>query len=186
MVAAPQKTETLANLNPDASAPVPPTGDGISYQPYVYSSLIDSNTDIKINALYDPRLLYDYGGSVFDHTQAKLVQCHFTDCTGALIPPLDEYDNLRTGTVVLIRVSLKIYCIETLPKLESCIKFTLTESESFYLRINLSTFGAIKNIDVDGPDKISETHDSDVEAFENLVVAIMLNSQTLQRRRGTD
>ncbi|KAI0273296.1 hypothetical protein BGY98DRAFT_998292 [Russula aff. rugulosa BPL654] len=137
MVAAPQKTETLANLNPDASAPVPPTGDGISYQPYVYSSLIDSNTDIKINALYDPRLLYDYGGSVFDHTQAKLVQC-------ALIPPLDEYDNLRTGTVVLIRVSLKIYCIETLPKLESCIKFTLTESESFYLRIDLSTFGRLR------------------------------------------
>jgi hypothetical protein len=112
MVPAPQKTETLAQVIPEPSAPIPPSGDGISPPRSVYSSLIHSTADIKQNALYDPRLLSDYGGTVFDHTHAKLVQRHITDCTGALIPPWAEYDNLRTGTVVLIRVSLKIYCIQ--------------------------------------------------------------------------
>jgi hypothetical protein len=67
-------------------------------------------------AVYDPRLLSDYSGTVFDHSRVKLVQRNITDCTGTLIAPWAEYDNLRTGTVVLIRVSLKIYNIQNASK----------------------------------------------------------------------
>ena len=75
--------------------------------------IVKREIEIKLNALYDRRLLNDYGGTLFDQHQAKLVQRNITDATGALIPPWEEYDNLRTGSVVLARVSLKLYCIQT-------------------------------------------------------------------------
>jgi len=61
-----------------------------------------------MNALYDPRVLYDYGGPIFDHKNVKLVQRHITDTSGTLIPPWLEYEKLRTGTVVLIRLSKSV------------------------------------------------------------------------------
>ncbi|KAF8336663.1 hypothetical protein F5887DRAFT_571615 [Amanita rubescens] len=39
---------------------------------------------IKSNALYDPRFLSDYGGALFNHTLAKLVQRHIVDEEGKL------------------------------------------------------------------------------------------------------
>lgn len=84
-----------------------------SFAYYTHSLTISAQTDVKMNALYDPRVLYDYGGPVFDHNNAKLVQRHITDTSGTLIPPWLEYEKLRTGTVVLIRVSLKVYPIQT-------------------------------------------------------------------------
>ncbi|KAI0267926.1 hypothetical protein BGY98DRAFT_938417 [Russula aff. rugulosa BPL654] len=91
-----QRSETPINVHNDTSTPIIPQRD-----------------EIKLNALYDRCLLYDYGGTLFDQHHAKLVQRNITDATGALIPPWEEYDNLHTGSIVLARVSLKLYCIQT-------------------------------------------------------------------------
>ncbi len=55
-------------------------------------------------------ILYDYGGPIFVHKHAKLTQRHITDTSGSLVPPWKEYEKLRTGTVVLIKVALRVYC----------------------------------------------------------------------------
>ncbi|KAF8344843.1 hypothetical protein F5887DRAFT_917856 [Amanita rubescens] len=68
-------------------------------------------SEVKIGALYDPRLLDDYGGPLFNHHQAKLVQRHIVDEDGNLTAPWLEYDKLRTGTVVLMRISLRTYSV---------------------------------------------------------------------------
>ena len=68
-------------------------------------------SDIKPGAYYDPRLLADYGGPLFNHNQAKLVQRNIIDEDGNLTAPWLEYDKLCTGTVVLMRISLHTYSI---------------------------------------------------------------------------
>ncbi|KAF8323557.1 hypothetical protein F5887DRAFT_1086793 [Amanita rubescens] len=72
---------------------------------------IPSRKDIKVGAFYDPRLLSDFGGPLFKLKQAKLKQRHFVDINDELIAPWEEYDKLRTGTVVLMRVTLHTYTI---------------------------------------------------------------------------
>ncbi|KAF8319551.1 hypothetical protein F5887DRAFT_928294, partial [Amanita rubescens] len=64
-----------------------------------------SVSEIKLGAHYDPRLLSDYGGALFNHSLAKLVQRNTVDEDGILTPPWLEYDKLRNGTVVLTRIS---------------------------------------------------------------------------------
>jgi hypothetical protein len=49
------------------------------------------------------------GDLFFVHKQAKLKQRNITDTSGTLVTPWLEYDNLRTGTVVLMSISLRIY-----------------------------------------------------------------------------
>ena len=66
-------------------------------------------TEVKLGALYNPRTLYDYGGPLFVHHFAKLKQRNIVDISGSLVPPWLEYDKLRTGTVVLMRVTLHTY-----------------------------------------------------------------------------
>ena len=67
--------------------------------------------EITLGALYDPRLLYDYGGPLFAHKLAKLKQRNIVAKDGLLVPPWSEYEHLRTGTVVLMRVNLHTYNI---------------------------------------------------------------------------
>src|SRR6266550_5872756 len=95
----------------DAPAPVVPEKKGMRLPRYMNSLLDDDNTDIKLKALYDPHLLKDYGGPIFVHKRAKLVQRDIKNSTGNLIPPYEEYESLRTGTVVLMKVTLKVYCV---------------------------------------------------------------------------
>lgn len=68
-------------------------------------------TDIKVGAFYDPRLLSDFGGPLFKLKLAKLKQRSLVDINDKLIAPWEEYDKLRTGTVVLMRVTLHTYTI---------------------------------------------------------------------------
>jgi hypothetical protein len=199
MVAAPEKTHTVPKVFPDESPPVPPCGDGISHPPYISSSLAHQTADVKLNALYDPRLLSDYGGTVFHHFRAKLVQRNITDCRGTLIAPWAEYDNLRTGTVVLVRVSLKIYNIQNASK-------TRKVSSQYFIHFSISAHSvrqlyqlyadrisialpsdeavdvrAIKNVDVDGHDKSGDTYDSDddiLKSFNIVVETTNANSST--------
>ncbi|KAF8328309.1 hypothetical protein F5887DRAFT_1288229 [Amanita rubescens] len=75
-------------------------------------AVIDSTQDVAArHDTYDPRFLSDYGGALFNHTLAKLVQRYIVDEEGKLTPPWLEYDKLRTGTVVLMRISLCTYSI---------------------------------------------------------------------------
>jgi len=100
----PQSTDSTANEVSDATVPeVEPLAAGMTLTfPHLFTLFIC--IDIELGALYDPRLPYDYGGSIFYCNHAKLVRCSTTDTAGSLIPPWSEYDNLRTGTVVFIRV----------------------------------------------------------------------------------
>ena len=67
-------------------------------------------SEIKLGALYDPRLLPDYGGPLYNHMSAKLVQQNIVDlATGSFVAPWDEYNKLRTGTVVIMKVSFHTY-----------------------------------------------------------------------------
>ncbi|KAJ6584272.1 hypothetical protein B0H10DRAFT_1832881, partial [Mycena sp. CBHHK59/15] len=73
------------------------------------------DSEIKIGAFYDPHLLSDYGGPFFAHVQNKLLQLDVRDAlkSNKLIPPWDFYDRLKPGTLVLARVSLHIFNMES-------------------------------------------------------------------------
>ncbi|KAL6307303.1 hypothetical protein BKA93DRAFT_747708 [Sparassis latifolia] len=62
--------------------------------------------DIRIGANYDPHLLPDYGGDLFDHQKARLHQHDFRGVDGMLILPWDWFTTLWHGTLVLLNVSL--------------------------------------------------------------------------------
>ena len=64
---------------------------------------------MSVGAFYDPRLLYDYGGPLYRHKHAKLVQRDVQDMDSALIAPWDAYSALLPGTLVLMKV--KFYCL---------------------------------------------------------------------------
>ena len=66
---------------------------------------------MQLGAYYDPRLLHDHRGTIFNHTAMKLLQCDITDIDGSLVPLWEEYDKLRTGTVVLMKVTLHIFTV---------------------------------------------------------------------------
>ena len=76
--------------------------------------------DVQLGAYYEPRLLHDYGGTIFNHSAAKLLQRNITDTNGSLIPPWDEYDKLRTGTVVLMKVTFTVPVGNTRRKVRLC------------------------------------------------------------------
>ncbi|KAJ7840655.1 hypothetical protein B0H13DRAFT_1910629 [Mycena leptocephala] len=86
----------------DTAAPVEPqvTSDTARYPP---------DTDIKLGAYYDPRVLEDYGGPYFQHTNAKLVQLDIRDAENKLIPPWKQYSALRPGSFVLVLATIHIF-----------------------------------------------------------------------------
>jgi hypothetical protein len=49
---------------------------------------------IYVGAYYDPHLLPDYGGNLFWHHEAKLIQHDVQDTDLHLIPPWEYYDKL--------------------------------------------------------------------------------------------
>ena len=86
----------------------------LSVRPSLPASLHQGLTfpEIAIGAFYDPRLLPDYGGTLFRLVHAKLVQRNVVDDTEALIPPWEAYDKLRPGTLVLMKVQLLTFNFE--------------------------------------------------------------------------
>ncbi|KAJ7079222.1 hypothetical protein C8R43DRAFT_1143298 [Mycena crocata] len=64
---------------------------------------------IKLGAHYDPALLPDFGGELFNLHKAKLVQQDIRNVDNSLVAPWDTYSVLRTGTLILALVTLHCY-----------------------------------------------------------------------------
>lgn len=64
---------------------------------------------ITTNNFYEPAVLPDYGGELFQHVNAKLRQLDIRNVENNLIPPQDWYSELRRGTLVMIRATLHTF-----------------------------------------------------------------------------
>ncbi|TEB28226.1 hypothetical protein FA13DRAFT_1774984 [Coprinellus micaceus] len=64
---------------------------------------------VQLGAFYDPHLLPDFGGPMFELEKAKLVQHNIVDAQGDLVAPWQIYDKLRPGTLVLINAKLFVW-----------------------------------------------------------------------------
>lgn len=70
---------------------------------------VPTGDEIYVGAHYDPRVLYDFRGAGFKLMHNKLVQHDVRDVDDNLIPPWKAYEELRTGTVVLIEASIHCF-----------------------------------------------------------------------------
>ena len=68
-----------------------------------------SGSEIFLGASYEPNLLYDCRGPYFHFVRNKLRQLDIRDKASQLIPPWKCYDELRPGTLILIKASLHIF-----------------------------------------------------------------------------
>jgi hypothetical protein len=68
-----------------------------------------TGSEIHLGAFYEPATLYDCRGSYFQFGGNKLRQLDIRDEASQLIPPWKCYDELRPGTLVLVKASLHIY-----------------------------------------------------------------------------
>ncbi|EDQ98913.1 uncharacterized protein LACBIDRAFT_318519 [Laccaria bicolor S238N-H82] len=72
----------------------------------------DSNSGkkgIKVGDTYEPTVLNDYGGPLFQHVHSKLVQHDISTLDKRIIPPWAEYDALSEGTLVIITISVHTF-----------------------------------------------------------------------------
>lgn len=65
-----------------------------------------SNIKLEIGTLYEPNLLPDYRGDLFQHKNAKLVQQDIKDINDDLVAPWHMQDKLRPGTIVVMDTTL--------------------------------------------------------------------------------
>ncbi|KAJ7825155.1 hypothetical protein B0H13DRAFT_2375083 [Mycena leptocephala] len=91
----------------DTAAPAerPAASDTVQYP----SGEIISDIISLLGAIYDPRVLEDYGGPYFQHINAKLVQLDIRDADNKLIPPWKQYSALRPGSFVLVLATIHIF-----------------------------------------------------------------------------
>ena len=68
--------------------------------------------DVVLSAFYDPWVLPDFGGPLFQLVHAKLIQRNLTDIFDQLILPWETYDKLWPGTLVLMKVQLLTFDIK--------------------------------------------------------------------------
>ena len=68
-----------------------------------------SGSEIFLRASYEPSLVYDCHGAYFHFVRNKLRQLDIWDKASQLIPPWKCYDELRPGTLILIKASLHIF-----------------------------------------------------------------------------
>ncbi|KAG1752318.1 uncharacterized protein EDB91DRAFT_1195154 [Suillus paluster] len=61
---------------------------------------------ITTNTFYEPTILPDYGGDLFQHVNAKLRQLDIRNVNNDLIAPQEWYSSLKCGTLVMIRATL--------------------------------------------------------------------------------
>ncbi|KAG1734242.1 uncharacterized protein EDB91DRAFT_1225736 [Suillus paluster] len=64
---------------------------------------------ITTNTFYEPTVLPDYGGDLFQHVNAKLHQLDIRNVENVLIPPQEWYTSLKRGTLVMIRATLHAF-----------------------------------------------------------------------------
>jgi len=61
---------------------------------------------LEFGGLYDPKLLADYHGDLFQHKFAKVVQQDIMDTEDQLVAPWLMHDKLRPGTIVVVDTTL--------------------------------------------------------------------------------
>ncbi|KAG1846002.1 hypothetical protein C8R48DRAFT_678015 [Suillus tomentosus] len=64
------------------------------------------------NDLYDPQILSDYKGQLYQHNESKLRQLDIRDVDNALIHPTKWYSKLRRGALVLVNGTLHTFTME--------------------------------------------------------------------------
>ena len=64
------------------------------------------NITIELGALYDPILLPDHQGDLFQQKFAKVVQQDIKDTKDDLVPPWQMHEKLRPGTIVVVDTTL--------------------------------------------------------------------------------
>ena len=57
-------------------------------------------------------MLSDHTGPLFQHVKAKLVQRDLRDLNNKLIPPWEQCDKLRPGTLVLVKAGLVCWAMK--------------------------------------------------------------------------
>ncbi|KAJ3910962.1 hypothetical protein F5877DRAFT_73535, partial [Lentinula edodes] len=70
------------------------------------------DSEISVGALYDPRLMLDYGGQVFSLDRAKLVQPNWCKMDDTLIVPWKNYLHLREGTLIVANVCIRMHVLQ--------------------------------------------------------------------------
>ncbi|EPQ50245.1 hypothetical protein GLOTRDRAFT_134116 [Gloeophyllum trabeum ATCC 11539] len=65
--------------------------------------------DIKLGATYNPRLLPDYSGPLYQLKTARVTQPDIVDVNGKLIPLWLLHDKLRPGTLIVANVELVVW-----------------------------------------------------------------------------
>lgn len=70
---------------------------------------VPTGDEIYVGARYDPHILYDFRGAGFRLVHNKLVQHDVRDIDDNLIPPWKAYEELRTGTVVLMEATIHCF-----------------------------------------------------------------------------
>ncbi|KAJ3851612.1 hypothetical protein EV368DRAFT_83353 [Lentinula lateritia] len=66
----------------------------------------------NVGALYDPKLMLDYGGEVFSLDKAKLVQPNWCKMDDTLIVPWKNYLHLRQGTLIVANISIRMHVLQ--------------------------------------------------------------------------
>ncbi|KAJ7156451.1 hypothetical protein C8R43DRAFT_1125649 [Mycena crocata] len=80
-------------------------------EPDPVAKVYPSDKEIYIGAHYDPHLLPDYGGDYFKQDKARLIQLDVTysDEAETIIPPWENYDVLKPGTLVIALCTLHCF-----------------------------------------------------------------------------
>ncbi|KAJ4489697.1 hypothetical protein C8J55DRAFT_557589 [Lentinula edodes] len=68
-------------------------------------------SEIYCGALYDHRLMPDFGGPLFALKKAKPVQPDWRDVDGSLIVPWKNFSLLRPGTLVVANISIRVHVL---------------------------------------------------------------------------
>ncbi|KAJ4493166.1 hypothetical protein C8J55DRAFT_485852 [Lentinula edodes] len=73
---------------------------------------IPNDSEISVGALYDPKLMLDYGGEVFSLDKAKLIQPNWCKMDNTLIVPWKNYLHLRQGTLIVVNISIRMHVLQ--------------------------------------------------------------------------
>ncbi|KAG1851154.1 hypothetical protein F4604DRAFT_1592499 [Suillus subluteus] len=109
-------TEQLYAIRDIAKKAISSINDNPDDKPAEGTSSVDTGTKenmheapVMTNTFYEPTILPDYGGELYQHVNAKLRQLDIRDVKSKLIAPQDWYSSLRCGTLVMVRATLHAF-----------------------------------------------------------------------------
>ncbi|KAJ3916319.1 hypothetical protein F5877DRAFT_81010 [Lentinula edodes] len=94
---------------------------------------VPNDSEISVGALYDPRLMLDYGGQVFNLDKAKLVQPNWCKMDDTLIVPWKNYLHLRQGTLIVANICIRMHILH--PKNKKKPKRRVYQAIINYLKV---------------------------------------------------